>query len=196
MPQTWDEYKSLTLTIDGRASLRLTSFSIRSFASHYLLHIFVPFVRRSNPLFLQIFAFTNPTIFTMKTSIALALAAAKLVASHATFQSFVIGGKDQGQHTAVRTPSNGNNPIMDPSSTAMICNGGSAAADTIEVAAGSEITMQWHHNDPATASGDSDEPIAAVRIPTTSYLVVLEANVSTVSQGPCHGLYRTCRLGR
>jgi|TARA_R110002003_G_scaffold111_14_gene9500 cellulase len=93
----------------------------------------------------------------MRTSVAFALAAAKLVAGHATFQSLVVGGKDQGQHFAVQTPSNGNNPIMDPTSSAMVCNGGTAKTDFVEVAAGSEITMQWHHNDPATTSGDADE---------------------------------------
>ena len=97
----------------------------------------------------------------MKTSIAFALAAAQLAAAHTTFQSMIIDGKDQGQHKAVRTPSNGNNPILDVTSTAMICNGGKAAADTVEVKSGSEITFQWHHNDPATVSGDQDEPIAA-----------------------------------
>jgi cellulase len=97
----------------------------------------------------------------MRTSIALALAAAKLAASHTTFQSFVIDGKDQGQHFAVQTPSNGNNPIKDVTSTSLICNGGKATSDFVEIAAGSEITMQWHHNDGASTSGDSDEPIAA-----------------------------------
>ncbi len=96
----------------------------------------------------------------MKTTSAFLLATANLVAGHATFQSFVLGGKDQSQHFAVETPSNGNNPIMDVTSTAMICNGGTATANQVEVAAGSSITMQWHHNDPATA-GDGDEPIAA-----------------------------------
>ncbi|KAF2623821.1 lytic polysaccharide monooxygenase [Macroventuria anomochaeta] len=82
----------------------------------------------------------------MKYSYAFALAAAQLAAAHTTFQSFVIDGKDQGQHFAVRTPSNGNNPILDVTSSAMTCNGGTAADDTVEVAAGSEITFQWHHN--------------------------------------------------
>ncbi|KAJ4373028.1 hypothetical protein N0V83_003319 [Neocucurbitaria cava] len=97
----------------------------------------------------------------MKTTAAFVLAAANLVAGHTTFQSFVIGGKDQGQHFAVQTPSNGNNPIKDVTSSAMVCNGGTATSDQVEVAAGSSVTMQWHHNDPATTSGDSDEPIAA-----------------------------------
>lgn len=82
----------------------------------------------------------------MKTAAAFVLAAANLVAGHTTFQSFVIGGKDQGQGFAVQTPSNGNNPIKDVTSTAMICNGGTATADRVEAAAGSSITMQWHHN--------------------------------------------------
>jgi cellulase len=97
----------------------------------------------------------------MFTKTAIILAAANLAAAHTTFQSFVIDGKDQGQHFAVQTPSNGNNPILDVTSTAMICNGGKATADQVEVAAGSKIGFQWHHNDPQTVAGDNDEPIAA-----------------------------------
>src|SRR4051812_34312966 len=91
---------------------------------------------------------------------AIILAAANLAAAHSTFQSFVINGKNMGQHFAVQTPSNANTPIFDVTSTAMICNGGKATSDQVEVAAGSKVGMQWHHNDPAS-SGDSDEPIAA-----------------------------------
>ena len=113
----------------------------------------------------------------MKYSYAFALAAAQLAAAHTTFQSFVIDGKDQGQHFAVRTPSNGNNPILDVTSSSMTCNGGTAAADTLEVAAGSEITFQWHHNDPATASGDADEPIAAShKGPVMVYIAPADSN--------------------
>ncbi|KAF2846564.1 lytic polysaccharide monooxygenase [Plenodomus tracheiphilus IPT5] len=100
----------------------------------------------------------------MKTTAAFVLAAANLVAGHTTFQSFVIDGKNQGQHFAVQTPSNGNNPIKDVTSPLMNCNGGTATADQIEVAAGSSIGMQWHHNDDGKdtfPTGDSDEPIAA-----------------------------------
>lgn len=113
----------------------------------------------------------------MKYSYAFALAAAQLAAAHTTFQSFVIDGKDQGQHFAVRTPSNGNNPILDVTSSAMVCNGGSAVADSVEVAAGSEITFQWHHNDPATVSGDADEPIAAShKGPVMVYIAPADSN--------------------
>ncbi|EAT86801.2 hypothetical protein SNOG_05737, partial [Parastagonospora nodorum SN15] len=96
----------------------------------------------------------------MRTSFAIAAAAAQLAAAHTTFQSFVIDGKDMGQHFAVQTPSNGNNPIYDVTSTAMNCNGGKPTTDFVEAKAGSEVTFQWHHNDPQTQSGDQDEPIA------------------------------------
>lgn len=96
----------------------------------------------------------------MKTSVAFALAAAKLIDAHATFQSFVVNGQNQGQHYAIQRPSNANNPIYDVTSSAMICNGGSATSDFVSVSAGSTIGLQWHHNDPMS-SGDSDEPIAA-----------------------------------
>ncbi|EUC36210.1 lytic polysaccharide monooxygenase [Bipolaris zeicola 26-R-13] len=90
---------------------------------------------------------------------AVILAIANLAASHATFQSFVIGGKDMGSGFAVQEPSNGNNPILDVTSTAMICNGGKPTADQVEVAAGSTIGMQWHHNKGPNPN-DKDEPIA------------------------------------
>jgi hypothetical protein len=79
----------------------------------------------------------------MKFSIAITLAAAKLISAHATFQSFVVDGEDQGQHFAVRTPSNYNNPIYDVTSSAMVCNGGEATSDYVEVAAGATIGLQW-----------------------------------------------------
>ena len=78
----------------------------------------------------------------MFTKTAIILAAANLAAAHTTFQSFVIDGKDQGQHFAVQTPSNGNNPILDVTSTAMICNGGKATSDQVEVAAGIKRAYQ------------------------------------------------------
>ncbi|CAN9149829.1 unnamed protein product [Alternaria alternata] len=112
----------------------------------------------------------------MFTKTAIILAAANLAAAHTTFQSFVIDGKDQGQHFAVQTPSNGNNPILDVTSTAMICNGGKATADQVEVAAGSKIGMQWHHNDPVT-TGDGDEPIAAShKGPVMVYIAKADTN--------------------
>jgi cellulase len=116
----------------------------------------------------------------MRTSVAIALAAANLVAGHTTFQSIIVDGKDQGQHFAVQTPSNGNNPILDVTSTAMICNGGKATTDFVDVAAGSDITFQWHHNDPATVSGDADEPIAASHM---GPIMVYMAKASTNGEG-------------
>ncbi|KAJ4290880.1 hypothetical protein N0V90_010076 [Kalmusia sp. IMI 367209] len=114
----------------------------------------------------------------MKTAVAFALAAGKLAAAHATFQSFVIDGTDQGQHKGVQTPSNANNPILDVTSSSMTCNGGSSTdVDFIEVTGGQEITLQWHHNDGASTSGDNDEPIAAShKGPVMVYLAPAESN--------------------
>lgn len=111
----------------------------------------------------------------MKTAIAFALAAGKLAAAHATFQSIVLDGKDQGGK-AVQTPSNGNNPILDVTSKSMICNGGTKAADTLEVAAGSQLGLQWHHNQGPNPS-DSDEPIApSHKGPVMVYIAPAESN--------------------
>ena len=96
----------------------------------------------------------------MKLSIAIALAAAKLISAHSTFQSIVVSGTNQGQHVGVQTPSNANNPILDVTSSLMTCKGGSPVSNFISVAAGSTIQLQWHHSDPVQ-SGDGDEPIAA-----------------------------------
>ena len=59
----------------------------------------------------------------------------------------------------------------------MTCNGGVKAADTLEVAGDAKITFQWHHNDPATVSGDADEPIAAShKGPIMVYIAPAESN--------------------
>lgn len=83
----------------------------------------------------------------MKTTVAFIVAAANLVAGHSTFQSFVVNGKNQGHLYAVQKPSNSNNPIYDVTSSAMNCNGGTTTTGQVEVAAGSSISMQWHHVD-------------------------------------------------
>lgn len=113
----------------------------------------------------------------MRTSVAFALAAAKLVAGHATFQSIIVDGKDQGHNFAVQTPSNGNNPILDVTSTAMVCNGGKATTDFVSVKAGSDITFQWHHNAGGANDQDPDEPIAAShKGPIMVYMAKAEGN--------------------
>ncbi|EMD86456.1 glycoside hydrolase family 61 protein [Bipolaris maydis ATCC 48331] len=107
---------------------------------------------------------------------AVILAVANLAASHATFQSFVLNNKDMGSGFAVQEPSNGNNPILDVTSTAMICNGGKATSDYVEVAGGSTIGMQWHHNKGPNPS-DKDEPIApSHRGPVMVYMAPAESN--------------------
>jgi cellulase len=112
----------------------------------------------------------------MFTKTAIILAVAKLAASHATFQSFVIDGKDAGQHFAVQTPANGNNPIKDVTDSAMSCNGGKATSDFVSVAAGSSVGMQWHHNDPMTEN-DGEEPIASShKGPVMVYMAKADTN--------------------
>lgn len=101
----------------------------------------------------------------MKTTTFLTLAAVgKLAAAHATFQEMLVNGKSQGS-TGVRASSNQNNPIYSTASglasDMMICKGGSKVAGSVSVASGDKLTLQWHHNNPAS-SGDADEPIAAV----------------------------------
>lgn len=110
----------------------------------------------------------------MKTSAAFALAAAKLIAAHTTFQSF----EGEEHHYAVQTPSNGKNPIYDVTSDAMICNGGSAiSGEFVSVKAGSSIGLQWHHNDGASTEGDADEPIASShKGPVMVYIAKAEGN--------------------
>lgn len=102
----------------------------------------------------------------MKTTTFLALAAVgKLAAAHATFQEMLVNGKSQGT-TGVRGTSNQNNPIYSTASELasdmMICKGGAKVSGSVKVASGDKLTLQWHHNNPASA-GDSDEPIAQVR---------------------------------
>jgi cellulase len=112
----------------------------------------------------------------MFTKTAIILAVANLAAAHTTFQSFVINGKDQGQGFAVQKPSNGNNPILDVTSTAMICNGGKATSDQVEVPAGSTVGMQWHHNDGPNPA-DKEDPIApSHRGPVMVYMADASTN--------------------
>ncbi|KAL4931758.1 glycosyl hydrolase family 61-domain-containing protein [Aspergillus undulatus] len=100
----------------------------------------------------------------MKTGLGLlALAAgAQLAAAHATVMAVWINDEDQGLGNGddgyIRSPPN-NNPVQDVTSTDMTCNvnGKTAAAKTLEVAAGDKITFEWHHN----GRSDSDDIIAS-----------------------------------
>ncbi|PVH97496.1 carbohydrate-binding module family 1 protein [Periconia macrospinosa] len=101
----------------------------------------------------------------MKTATFLTLAAAgKLAAAHATFQEMLVNGQSFGT-TGVRGSSNANNPILSTASNLasemMVCKGGSKVSGTVSVKSGDKLTLQWHHNNPSSGSGDKDEPIAA-----------------------------------
>lgn len=102
----------------------------------------------------------------MKTATFLTLATVgKLAAAHATFQEMLVNGRSFGS-TGVRGSSNGNNPILSTQgnlgSDMMICKGGSKVSGSVSVASGDRLTLQWHHNNPSSGSGDIDEPIAKV----------------------------------
>lgn len=125
----------------------------------------------------------------MKTATFLALAAVgKLAAAHATFQEMLVNGKSSGS-TGVRGTSNQNNPIYSTAdalaSDMMICKGGSKVAGSVSVKSGDKLTLQWHHNNPASA-GDQDEPIASVCYSVCTYYIM--TNHGAVSQGPHHRL--------
>ncbi|KAL4959280.1 putative endoglucanase [Aspergillus stella-maris] len=88
----------------------------------------------------------------MKSYGLLALAAiAKIASAHTTVMAVWINDEDQGLgNTAegyIRSPPS-NSPVTDVTSTDLTCNvnGQTAAAKTLEVAAGDKITFEWHHN--------------------------------------------------
>ncbi|KAF2869205.1 glycosyl hydrolase family 61-domain-containing protein [Massariosphaeria phaeospora] len=86
----------------------------------------------------------------MRASTILALAAAggaQLAAAHTTVQAVWVNGKDQGTKTGIRSPPN-NDPIKDVTSASMTCNvgGTKAAAQSISVAGGDKITLEWAHD--------------------------------------------------
>ncbi|KAI8939571.1 hypothetical protein NX059_003335 [Plenodomus lindquistii] len=89
----------------------------------------------------------------MKTTssiLALALAGAQFVAAHTTVYNILVNGKDQGVGNQaggyIDSPPN-NNPVTDVTSKDMTCNvAGTKAAKSVTVAAGDEITFQWHHD--------------------------------------------------
>jgi cellulase len=106
----------------------------------------------------------------MKTAVFFAMAAAELVAGHATFQFISKNGGAQA-NTGVRGTSNQNNPILSTAenlaSDMMICKGGAAVAGSFEVAGGDKLALQWHHNQGPNPA-DVEEPIALV-CPATSF---------------------------
>jgi cellulase len=99
---------------------------------------------------------------TASTLLSLALAATS-VNAHAFFHTGFVNGVSQGHLFGVRAPQS-NNPIQDPSSSAIVCNSPlnqPVSTDVIEVAPGDEFGTQWNHNIAGPTAGDADDPIAA-----------------------------------
>ena len=70
-----------------------------------------------------------------------AILSGSLVSAHATFQYI------NDQTGPIRKVPH-NNPIMDVNSADMACNvgGNTPAKDVLSVAAGSSVTLEWHHD--------------------------------------------------
>ncbi|KAH8151405.1 uncharacterized protein LAJ45_04609 [Morchella importuna] len=77
------------------------------------------------------------------------LAAATAVQAHATFQYL------NDNSAVIRKPPS-NSPIQDVTSSDLACNvnGGTPVASKLIVAAGSTVTMEWHHGDRTTQAID------------------------------------------
>ncbi|KAK0201880.1 glycosyl hydrolase family 61-domain-containing protein [Desarmillaria ectypa] len=108
--------------------------------------------------------------------------------AHAIFQDLYVKGVDQGHVVGIRVPDY-NGPIMDVTSNDIICNGGinpyhqPISTTVIPVAAGSQVTAEWHHTLAGANPSDSADPIdASHKGPVIAYLAkVPSATQSTVT---------------
>ncbi|KAJ7733345.1 glycosyl hydrolase family 61-domain-containing protein [Mycena metata] len=100
---------------------------------------------------------------TMK-SLALAALIATSAHGHTIFQELYVNGVDQGHLTGIRVPDY-DGPITDVTSNDIICNGGinpyhtPLPNTTITVAAGAQITAEWHHTLNGADPSDAQDPV-------------------------------------
>ncbi|EHK97353.1 putative endo-beta-1,4-glucanase D [Glarea lozoyensis 74030] len=96
--------------------------------------------------------------------------------AHTTIWNAFVDGVDQGVGNSaagyIRSPPN-NNPVKDITSSAMTCNVNNVAtAKTIDVAAGSKVTIEWHHDSNSASDDIIDSshkgPVMAYIAPTAS----------------------------
>ncbi|KAF9024339.1 hypothetical protein BDZ89DRAFT_954802 [Hymenopellis radicata] len=88
----------------------------------------------------------------MKSTLVSLLTCAAVAHAHFTMQYVWINGVDEGQNTYLRIPPN-NNPVTDVTSTDLTCNVNGlsgASVETATVAAGTNITLEWHQHDQRT----------------------------------------------
>ncbi|KAJ7287802.1 glycoside hydrolase [Mycena rebaudengoi] len=93
----------------------------------------------------------------MKLTLALALLPA-LVRAHHTMQYLWVNGVDQGLNHNIRIAPN-NNPVVDVTSKDMTCNVNGLTGtnvSTLSIAAGTNITFEWHQHDQRTG----EDPLA------------------------------------
>ena len=102
-----------------------------------------------------------------------------------TLQKLSVNGKDNGQLTGIRAPSN-NNPVQDVSSSNMICGApGSKSNTVIPVTAGDRLGAYWGHViGGAQFANDVDHPIAkSHKGPVMAYLAKVDNAATTGTSG-------------
>ncbi|KAJ1901377.1 hypothetical protein LPJ66_000838 [Kickxella alabastrina] len=117
------------------------------------------------------------TTFTFSSALALFAGLASVANAHTYLSKLNIAGTQYDEGVCIRPyPSNRNFPVKDPSSSDMTCGVGglsSTAAKTCPVAAGSKITVEWHHDN----ASDSDDVIDITHMgPCLVYMAPLSSN--------------------
>ncbi|EJD44963.1 hypothetical protein AURDEDRAFT_165835 [Auricularia subglabra TFB-10046 SS5] len=124
----------------------------------------------------------------MRLSSAGALLAASGASAHTIFQQLYVNGVAQGHTTGIRVPTY-DGPITDVTSNDVICNGGVNPLNqplpktVIPVAAGTQVTAEWHHTLAGADPSDPADPVDPGHLgPVMSYLAkVLDATQANVT---------------
>ncbi|TFK74854.1 hypothetical protein BDN72DRAFT_892857 [Pluteus cervinus] len=110
--------------------------------------------------------------------------------AHTIFQELYVNGVSQGHQQGIRVPDY-DGPITDVTSNDVICNGGinpyhtPVSTKVITVAAGSQVTTEWHHTLSGAAPGDTADPIdPSHKGPVIAYL----AKIPSATQSSVTGL--------
>ncbi|KAK7469340.1 hypothetical protein VKT23_003820 [Stygiomarasmius scandens] len=112
------------------------------------------------------------------------------VSAHTIFQQVYVNGVSQGHLTGIRVPDY-DGPITDVTSNDVICNGGinpyhqPLPTTVIPVAAGDQVTAEWHHTLNGADASDPADPIDASH---KGPLIVYLAKVDNALQSTVTGL--------
>ncbi|THV03901.1 glycoside hydrolase family 61 protein I [Dendrothele bispora CBS 962.96] len=111
------------------------------------------------------------------------------VSAHSIFQQVYVNGVSQGHLTGIRVPDY-DGPITDVTSNDVICNGGinpyhqPLPTTVIPVAAGSQVTAEWHHTLNGADPSDPADPIdASHKGPLIVYLAKVDSALQTTVTG-------------